>query len=166
MKKLYPASEIAEMRLPGLPTSKARVIDRANAEGWYFEEQKGRGGTRRVYEIPEQYKVIDPRAGTAQFLTVALGHLAANGGTKAAQRLAGYDVTAQPGDDQIQAIAGGGLADPKLLTLAIQAFEEWAAERKLEVPTDRKAAIISVLYDYLAKGADQSAVERFLQVVG
>lgn len=55
VKNLYSATEIARMRLPGLPTSKARIIDRAASEGWSFEERKGVGGTRRMYELPARY---------------------------------------------------------------------------------------------------------------
>lgn len=55
MNKKYTAAEIANMRLPGLPTTKANVLARANSEGWTYEEQKGVGGTRRLYEIPLRY---------------------------------------------------------------------------------------------------------------
>lgn len=54
-KKRYSAAEIANMRLKLLPKSKGGVISRATAEGWSFIEQKGVGGTRRMYEIPDYY---------------------------------------------------------------------------------------------------------------
>lgn len=53
--KLYSASEIAAMKIPGLPTSRQNVSVRADKEGWPFEERIGIGGKRRVYEIPERY---------------------------------------------------------------------------------------------------------------
>lgn len=54
-KKLYSATEIAKMRLPGFPISRDNVRARAEREGWYCEERKGLGGGRRVYEIPAHY---------------------------------------------------------------------------------------------------------------
>lgn len=54
-KKLYSASEIAQMRLKGLPTSRDNIRARAESEGWYREEQTGRGGMKWVYEIPPRY---------------------------------------------------------------------------------------------------------------
>ncbi|MEN2427224.1 hypothetical protein AA0N74_14330 [Chromobacterium vaccinii] len=54
-KKLYSASEIAQMRLKGLPTSRDNIRIRAESEGWYREEQTGRGGIKWVYEIPPRY---------------------------------------------------------------------------------------------------------------
>lgn len=51
------AAEIAALHLPGLPTTKARIIERAASEGWSFEEVTGRGGVRKMYELPERYLV-------------------------------------------------------------------------------------------------------------
>lgn len=65
----------------------------------------------------------------------------------------------------VPSIAAGGRADPELLALAVRALEEWATERRLEIDPKRKGAIISVLYDYLRKGADEQEVENFLTVV-
>lgn len=45
------AAEIAELRLPGLPTSKKGVGVRADAEGWPFELRAVRGGEARFYEV-------------------------------------------------------------------------------------------------------------------
>lgn len=64
------------------------------------------------------------------------------------------------------AITSSGRADPQLLALAIQAFEEFAAARKLGIAPERKAAVISLLYDYLARGAEEKDVEAFLKIVG
>ena len=54
-KNLVSASEIAQMGLPSLPTSRDNIRARADREGWYFEERRGQGGIKRVYAIPEQY---------------------------------------------------------------------------------------------------------------
>lgn len=44
MKDWYAASEL--MGLPGLPTSKGRVIGKAKRESWESRARKGRGGGR------------------------------------------------------------------------------------------------------------------------
>lgn len=140
--KQYSAAEIAAMKLPGLPATKARVIQRATAEGWSYEEMKGVGGTRRMYSVPEKY-------------------LPAGAST-------GADVPAN--DDSavgvIGAITSAGRADPVKLALAIRAFEEFAASRSLVISSERKADVIALLYDYLAKGAGPQDVDAFLRIVG
>jgi len=55
MQKLLSASEIAQLKLPGLPTSRDNIRARAEREGWYAEDVVGRGGVRRVYQLPEKY---------------------------------------------------------------------------------------------------------------
>lgn len=55
MKNLYSATEIAKMKLKGLPNTRANISIRAQKEGWYCEERTGLGGGRRVYEIPAHY---------------------------------------------------------------------------------------------------------------
>lgn len=64
------------------------------------------------------------------------------------------------------AITSTGRADPAMLSLAIQAFEEFAESKGVVFTPERKAAIIALLYDYLAKGAGAQDVESFLKVVG
>lgn len=49
------AAEIAKLRLPGLPTTKANVLARAQREGWEYEEVTGLGGLRKLFEVPEIY---------------------------------------------------------------------------------------------------------------
>lgn len=164
MRKLFSASEIAGMRLPGLPTSKGAIIARAASENWPFETRVGRGGTRRVYEVPERY-LAEPDTGAP-----------ARSGLRVHERLAPYgeppDGSATPGQATGQhpapthaAMAGATVADPQLLTFAIRAFEEWAAARQLVITPERKAAIIALLYDYLVRGAGEKEVETFLQVL-
>lgn len=55
MRKLLSAKEIADLGLPGLPSSKVAIAARAEREGWYSEQATGLGGTRRVYELPARY---------------------------------------------------------------------------------------------------------------
>ena len=54
----YDADTLAEMRLTGLPTTRAGVFKKANAAGWPFVEvdaRGGKGGKRREYAVPAQY---------------------------------------------------------------------------------------------------------------
>jgi len=44
MKTHYTAAELAAMKLPGLPGSERRMIDRARKDSWAFHLVKGRGG--------------------------------------------------------------------------------------------------------------------------
>lgn len=52
LKNQYSASELAAMKIPGLPRTVANVILLAGREGWAFVEAKGRGGVRREYTPP------------------------------------------------------------------------------------------------------------------
>ena len=139
MRKLYSASEIAAMKLPGLPATKARVIQRATSEGWPYEEMKGVGGTRRMYTVPEKYLPVVAQEGVENSADASV--------------VAG-------------AITSGGRADPELLGIAIQAFEEFAASKGVVFLPERKAAVIALLYDYLVKGASPQEVASFFKVVG
>lgn len=125
------------MQLPGLPTTKARVIERAASEGWPFEEQKGRGGTRRLYEIPEKYLAGTSYAAPEIAKTVA--------GTIA---------------------AGSADVDLRLLTLAVRALDEWEQERGVKVSSERRAVVLNFLYDYLRKGGNEGVLDEFLKAVG
>ena len=49
------AAELAEMGLPGLPTSKSAILKRAKDEEWQWEEVKGIGGTHKLFTVPEPY---------------------------------------------------------------------------------------------------------------
>jgi hypothetical protein len=125
------------MRIPGLPSTKARIIDRATAESWAFVEAKGVGGTRRLYELPMRYVTEAP---------VERGAVHAS--------------------DASTTIVAGGKADMEKLALAIRALEEFAAEERITIDPERKSAIIAVLYDYLQKGAGSGDVANLLKLVG
>lgn len=47
----YTARELAELRLPGLPSRPHKVRAMAARQGWGYTEQTGRGGTRRLYAV-------------------------------------------------------------------------------------------------------------------
>jgi putative transposase len=52
LKKQYSASELAALKLVGLPSSKANIIAYADRFGWVYKEVSGRGGVRREYTPP------------------------------------------------------------------------------------------------------------------
>ncbi|MCD5362761.1 MULTISPECIES: DNA-binding protein [Chromobacterium] len=149
MKKLLSASEIGAMRLPGLPTSKQAVIARAAAEGWYYEEKKGIGGTRRVYEVPAQYL-------SAVEVAVPLStELTPTGQIEAAQeeKVAG---TIMP---------GGRSVDLETIKFVDAVLEEWLQKKGLRLKPERRAGILAVLCDYLAKGATEKDLQEMLKVL-
>lgn len=88
-----------------------------------------------------------------------------HGAIEPAEKAAPAVVEQERTPNTVPSIAAGGRADPELLALAVRALEEWAAERHLEIDPKRKGAIISVLYDYLRKGADEQEVENLLTIV-
>lgn len=49
LQEWYDAREIAALRLPGLPTSKAALTRLARAQGWLCREVIGKGGVRYEY---------------------------------------------------------------------------------------------------------------------
>lgn len=111
------------MQLPGLPTTKARIIERAASEGWPFEEQKARGGTRRLYEVPEKYLQGTSYA-PSNVAKVVAGHVA----------------------------AGSKDVNWDMMDMAMRALSEWERERGIKIEEGRRSAIISILYDYLIRG--------------
>lgn len=132
------ASEIAALKLPGMPTSKVAISAMAKREGWYSEERTGLGGVRRVYELPERFT-----SPTTEVEAEVLGRL-----------------------PLVAAIAGGARADVELLALAVQAVEEWCQETGRTLSPGRKGSVIAVLYDYLAKGGGEGDVKTLLEAVG
>lgn len=129
VKKLLSASEIAALKLPGLPGTKVGVRNLADREGWRYEERKGVGGTRRVYEVPARYVGQDTARTSLE--SPRIGKV-------------------------VGAIAAGtAKVDTKKLTLAIRALDEWEKERGVKVSEDRRPAVISVLYGFLERGDDE-----------
>lgn len=52
VKTNYSAAELASLCLPGLPTSKGKMLAKASREGWAHVEVKSIGGVRREYRPP------------------------------------------------------------------------------------------------------------------
>lgn len=180
MEELLSAQEIAEKRLPGVPTTKAAVHAMAKREAWYFEERTGVGGTRRVYQIPARY--LPAKSKGAELHEMSGGrYRACDGGWSdpdEAKRLsrpgaAGAVTVEQDRDAYVTgkagaptAIAAGTKADPELLALAVQAVEEWCQESGKTLTPGRKGSVAAVLYDYLARGAGADDLRKFLRAVG
>ena len=128
------------MHLPGLPTTKARVIARAASEGWPFEEQKGIGGTRRMYELPAKYWPTQGTSVAAPMVAKVIGTIA----------------------------AGSAKVDTVKLELAIRALSEWESERGVHVSDERRPAVIAVLYEYLQNHEEdgEQAMSVVLRALG
>lgn len=54
LKSHYSAAELSALQVEGLPTSKGKLIAKAERECWSFVETKGKGGTRREYSPPAE----------------------------------------------------------------------------------------------------------------
>ena len=60
---------------------------------------------------------------------------------------------------------GGRRANSAYLSRAVQVLEEWAAESGASIDPERKGAIISVLYNYLERGAEKAELLDLLHVI-
>lgn len=77
VKSHYYAAELADLCLPGIPTTKAAVRVKAEREGWAYIEVKGVGGTRREYAPPaEVMAAIQAKAAQALVATMPASRLA------------------------------------------------------------------------------------------
>lgn len=158
MPKFLSASEIAALRLPGLPTTKKAILTRAEKEAWHYETRVGLGGLRKVFSVPHAYLPDNQPRGVE----------VANGAAQSASDAAERDGAAPPAvasSAVAGTIAAGGRADPKKLALAVRALEEWIEEDGVTIDPARKGAIISVLYNYLEKGADTGELADLLKIV-
>lgn len=143
VKRFLAASEIAALKLPGLPTTKVAIAAMAKREGWHSEQRTGLGGVRRVYELPARY-----REKADEGTSFAVPQVAKLAGTIA---------------------AGSSRVNPGLLDIATRALYEWEAERDVQVDPERRSAIIAILYDYLQgaeAGQGEDAMELVLRALG
>lgn len=143
MKKLYTAAEIAQMRLSGLPTTKSSILARASKEGWYYEEQYGIGGVRKVFEIPDRYLLSDRR--------IKPGVMSAR------QDLEKYLI----GDAEVQDERSVNLDESKL-AMAARIVEEWIEAEKLILTHKRKGRLIALLYKIVSRNADPEDLLKLL----
>lgn len=158
MKNLLSASEIAALKLPGLPTTKVAITAMAKREGWYSEERTGLGGIRRVYAVPERYLPADRKTEGAEGGEGTIEIPEAEGTSFApplVAKVAGH-------------IAAGARVDPAKLELAMRALREWEGERGVEIAEERRPAVIAILYDYLqgAAGDAKDAMSVVFRALG
>lgn len=145
MKNLLSASEIAALKLPGLPATKVAITAVAMREGWYYEERKGLGGTRRVFDVPERY--LQDSQGATEGTSLATPHVA--------EVAAAY-------------IVGGARVEPAKLELVMRALQEWEQERSVKIAEERRPAVIALLYDYVqnAEGDAKDAMAVVFRALG
>ncbi|WP_133254547.1 hypothetical protein [Paraburkholderia unamae] len=159
---LLTAAEIARLQLPGLPTTKANVIVRAEKEHWYFEEATGLGGRRKLFAVPERY-----------WQGVATPHGAQNepgAPTPVDQegQSHGKDVALREATDYVRkARAQGGMSDAELVQEIVVGVERWLERNKLSPSAEKKAALISLLFKYFqTEGAlDEEKLDQLLTAV-
>ena len=146
MKKLLSASEIATMKLPGLPTSKGAIIAKADREKWHFEEKTGIGGTRRVYEVPARYLAeVEGQDGLGSH----------------------HSTTSQAPDNKVAGtiVAGTSQVDLEMLQMVETVLDEVLEARGLRIKSERRGAVVAFLYDYAVKGGTKEGMLKALQAL-
>ncbi|WP_124076102.1 hypothetical protein [Burkholderia gladioli] len=134
MKRLYAASELVKLRLPGLPGSKAAILAKADREQWPYEEQSGLGGMRRVYDVPERYF-----RGTA---SATEPHDQRRIDEVAGQKVRRY-------------LSQNKMTDVELVEQIALGVENWIKNNGLEDNPEKKAALVALLFSYFR---DEGAV--------
>ncbi|CAB3764231.1 hypothetical protein LMG29542_04822 [Paraburkholderia humisilvae] len=135
------------MRLAGLPTTKARVIERAASEGWYWEERTGLGGRRKVYDVPGRY-------------------LAAKSTPEAAQTRSG-ELLEEATTYIKEQRKSGEFDDAELIREVVLGVERWLERNKLQPDPEKKAALISLLFKYFKEDQtiDDAKLDKLLRAV-
>ncbi len=143
MNKLLSAAEIAALDLPGLPSTKKAILTRADKEEWYYETKVGLGGVRKLFRIPEAYLPDYQPKTPSEPLKINQNRVEVAG-----------------------AIAAGEQVNTARLASAIRALDEFLAENQLVIDDpDRKAEIVTFLYKYLEKKANEGDVKDLLRLV-
>lgn len=149
--KLYSASEILEMALPGLPTSKGKLLARAAKEDWYAETRVGLGGIRKVFKIPEFYLP---------------GYVPPNHDAKSSSEIRRDAIHERAAKVAVEAQeALGDQVDPERLAMAIRHVDNFLLKRGLGVSPQRRSEIIVILYHYLKGNSGEQEVDTLLKLV-
>lgn len=140
------AAELAQLALPGLPTTKSAVIRRAKAEGWSSIPRLGRGGGR-LYAVAELPAAVRDALNARQSARPVAN-------SRAVGRPKGSDFFTRNPDvaDAVEAIiTQRDLSDPAILELLAQRFAALPSRRTLQrfrrALEDRKCAVIASLRD-------------------
>ncbi|KIP19470.1 mu DNA-binding domain protein [Burkholderia sp. MSHR3999] len=149
MKRLYAASEIARLGLPGLPKSKSAIIARAESEGWRYEERTGVGGTRRMYEVPAAY----------------LAGSAASTSPKSKRPLVLNEIA---GKKIERLLAQTEMGDAEIVEAIALGVKNWIKNNKLDIGAEKEAALIALLFSYFQKegSVSREKLEDMLKKVG
>lgn len=148
---LYSASQILDMNLPGLPTSKGKLLARAKKEEWYTETRIGLGGVRKVFKIPAFYLP---------------GYTPPNHNAKSSVELRQNAINERASKVAAEAAETlGDQVDPERLALAIQHVDSFLLERGIAVPPKRRSEIIVIIYHYLKGNSGESEVKTLLKLV-
>ncbi|VVE15316.1 hypothetical protein PAN31117_03051 [Pandoraea anapnoica] len=73
--------------------------------------------------------------------------------------------SAEPGHERDQGRTEPARVDLDALRIATTALEQWLADRGQTLAPGKKAEIIAVLYDYVARGAEQGDMSRMLKAL-
>lgn len=142
-EKLYSALEILAMNLQGLPTSKGKLLARAEKEEWFYETRVGLGGVRKVFKIPKLYLP---------------GYKYPSEDKKEEVHSKAPPVAG--------AIMNGKVVDSKQLASAIRALDEYLKENGLVIDEpETKAEIVAILYNYLEKDATGNELRDLIRVI-
>ncbi|HZZ06872.1 hypothetical protein [Paraburkholderia sp.] len=157
MEKWLTASEIAKLKLPGLPSSKVAIATRAEREKWPVKPGTGLGGPRNLYQVPDVYirmadgaeavvqlknHVYDPTAGSGEMLKAAASYVA-------------------------EARAQGQMNDAELIREVVLGVENWLERNNAHPDAEKKAALISLLFRYFQTDGslDQAKMDKLLKAV-
>lgn len=160
-KKPRTAAEIAKMGLPGLPTTKASILARAEKEGWQYETQIGRGGVRKVFRLPERYTqpTHDVNQDHAPFFL--------RKEVEQRQHVTAADVavTDESSVTPTDLAGWGSDFEPDFLTEAIRIMDSWATQT---VPTPSlvvRSATYIVIYRLLREGASVQLIKELVDLM-
>jgi hypothetical protein len=138
VEPLRSASEIAALKLPGLPGSKVAIAARAEREGWYCEERTGLGGTRRVYRLPARYQDGQPPEPSGEDKRQAPHAAVADGRPR---------------------------IELDLLQMVETVLDEVLQQHDLKLKPERRGAVVAFLYDYASRGGGKDGMRMALQAL-
>jgi hypothetical protein len=122
-------------------------------EKWPYEEVKGVGGTRRMYEVPDALLAQKPPRERAE---PTMAPTATAGTSHAVPQIARVVGTIAAGSSKV---------DTEKLALAIRALDEFEAERGIKVSAERRPVVIAILYDYLQSAPEMQEGEKAMAMV-
>jgi hypothetical protein len=157
VKEWLSASEIAKLKLPGLPSTKVAIATRAEREKWPTKGATGLGGQRFVYQVPDAYFQ------TSDGKVVVI---------EAKDRV--YDPTLSSGDMLLaaaeyvnEARKQGAMTDADLIREVVLGVERWLERNDAHPDAEKKAALISLLFRYFQTDGvlDEAKMDKLLKAV-